>query len=117
MLSFIIKKLEVFELSSFANAQKITEIAFSQNIQCFCPLGNDWYTNQLEVTFTPSDIIPDYCDVDDFTRSLGGKALIIEDVVNAVYEYIVSNYNPVNLCVVSKVNDAKHMPVIVTKKM
>lgn len=103
-------------MSSFANTQGITYITFTQNIQCFCPLGNDWYTNQVTVEFVPSSIIPDYCEIDDFTRSLGGEHLIIEDVVERIYTYMENNYKPNNLYVKSYVCDAKHMPVTVIKE-
>lgn len=104
-------------MSSFANTQKITSITFTQNIQCFCPLGNDWYTNQITVDFAPSSIIPDYCEIDEFTRGLAGEELIIEDVVEQIYTYMKNNYKPTKLCVRSYVNDAKHMPVTVVKEM
>ncbi len=103
-------------MAKFENVQGITEISFTQNVQCFCPLGNDWYTNQLSVTMIPDKIIPDYCDVDDFIRSLSGKELIIEDVIKQVFDYIKKEYNPKSIKVQSQVNDAKHLPVCVTKQ-
>ena len=102
-------------MSSFENKQGITQIEFMQNIQCFCPLGNDWYTNQICVRMCPGKIIPDYCEIDDFTRSLGGKRLIIEDVISMIYDHIMTVYCPEHLYVESYVDDAKHMPVRVVK--
>ena len=102
-------------MAKFKNEQGISLIEFTQNIQDFCPLGNDWYTNQITVSMIPDSIIPDYCDIDDFTRSLGGKDLIIEDVVDAIFKYIEEEYAPKDLSVSSYVNDAKHMPVTVVK--
>lgn len=104
-------------MAKFENVQGISLICFEQNIQCYCPLGNDWYTNHVKVSFVPTNIIPDYCDIDEFTRSLGGQELIIEDVVKRIYDYIVDNYKPNNLEVSSYVDDAKHMPVTVVKQM
>ena len=103
-------------MAKFENTQGISRISFTQNIQCFCPLGDDWYTNHLTVDMCPDKIIPDYCDVDNFTRGLSGKMLIIEDVVNAVYNYLYDNYKPKSVKVESHVNDAKHMPVTVIKE-
>lgn len=103
-------------MASFANRQGITQIKFTQDIQCFCPLGNDWYTNHVTVEFEPTSIIPDYCEIDDFTRSLGGESLIIEDVVNTIYDYMNKSYQPNMLRVTSYVDDAKHMPVTVVKE-
>lgn len=104
-------------MGRFENKQGITSITFTQNIQCFCPLGDDWYTNEVEVTFVPEDVIPDYCEIDDYTRSLAGKALIIEDVVNDIFNYMMTEYAPSELCVTSVARDAKHMPVEVTKEL
>ena len=103
-------------MASFANSQGITQIKFTHDIQCFCPLGNDWYTNHVTVEFEPTSIIPDYCEIDDFTRSLGGESLIIEDVVNTIYDYMNKSYKPNMLRVTSYVDDAKHMPVTVVKE-
>lgn len=102
-------------MARFKNVQGISKIEFTQNIQDFCPLGNDWYTNHITVLMVPSSIIPDYCDIDDFTRSLSGKELIIEDVVDTIYNYINTEYEPIELSVTSYVDDAKHMPVKVVK--
>lgn len=104
-------------MSKFENKQNITKISFSQNIQCYCPLGNDWYTNHVFVEMQLGNVVPDYCEVDEFTRSIAGKSLIIEDVVNAVYEYLISEYSPKYLYVKSVVDDAKHIPVSVIKEM
>ena len=103
-------------MAEFYNKQGITEITFTQNIQCFCPLGNDWYTNHVEVNMIPDETIPDYCDVDDFLRGLAGKSLIIEDVVDAIYSYLCTNYKPKSVRVQSSVDDAKHLPVTVVKQ-
>lgn len=102
-------------MSKFVNKQGITNIEITHNVQCYCPLGDDWYTNHLCIKLEGLNVIPDYCDVDDFIRSLSGKKLIIEDVVSLIYEYIVSEYNPEHINVESYVSDAKHMPVKVVK--
>lgn len=103
-------------MASFANTQGITKINMSQNIQCFCPLGNDWYTNQVEIELIPDKIIPDYCEVDDFVRSLGGESLIIEDVVKALFDYFKNSYGCSYVKIKSYVNDAKHLSVSVVKE-
>ena len=102
-------------MARFENVQGITEVKFFQNIQCYCPLGDDWYTNRVEVTMKPDRVVPDYCELDDFTRSLGGEKLIIEDVIDAIYSHIMEEYEPYYLSVVSSVDDAKHMAVVVSK--
>lgn len=103
-------------MAKFENVQGITEIRFEQNVQCYCPLGDDWYTNQLNITMIPNKIIPDYCDVDNFIRGLSGTSLIIEDVIKCLFEYIMREYEPKNVRIESYVNDAKHLPVRVIKE-
>lgn len=103
-------------MAKFKNVQGISKVSFKQNVQCFCPLGNDWYTNQLGVDMQMGETIPDYCEVDDFIRSISGKSLIIEDVVQQVYEYFENTYHPKALYVESYVDDAKHLPVTVIKE-
>ena len=102
-------------MSRFENKQGISKISFTQNIQCYCPLGYDWYTNHVTVEMVPSNVIPDYCEIDDFTRGLAGKSLIIEDVVVSIWDHIMTEYEPKWLKVTSDVDDAKHMPVSVVK--
>ena len=103
-------------MAEFKNVQGISRVSFTQNVQCFCPLGDDWYTNHLTVKMQMGEIIPDYCDVDDFIRSISGRSLIIEDVVQQVYEYFDNTCRPKSLYVESYVDDAKHLPVTVIKE-
>lgn len=103
-------------MSRFENKQGITKIEFNQNIQCYCPLGSDWYTNHVHVSVIPNNVIPDYCDVDDFMRSLGGESLIIEDVVDKIFTYFISEYGCLYVKVQSFVDDAKHLSVTVVKE-
>lgn len=102
-------------MARFENKQGISKICFKQNIQCYCPLGYDWYTNHITVEMVPGKVIPDYCELDDFTRGIAGKSLIIEDVVAQIWDHITIEYEPSFLRVTSDVDDAKHMPVSVTK--
>ena len=104
-------------MGTIRNDNNISMIQFNQNIQAFCPMGHDFYTNHITVSFCPGDLIPDYCDVEKFMRSLAGKELIIEDVVGIVFDYLKENYQPENLAVTSTVDDAVHFPVKVTKTM
>lgn len=99
------------------NKQGISMIVMKPKAHCFCPLGNDWYTNELEITMGVGDCFPDYCDIEKFLdENVREKSLIIEDVVSMVYEYINNEYNPKDLTVMSEVNDVtSHSPVIVIK--
>lgn len=103
-------------MGSFENKQGINKIKLFQNVQCFCPLGNDWYTNNIQIEIIPNKIIPDYCEVDEFIRSLSGNNYIIEDVVYSIFEYFKKVYNCEYVKVESTVTDAKHLNVIVIKE-
>lgn len=103
-------------MSSFKNKQGISAIEMSQNIQAFCPLGNEYYTNQVFMQMTDMEVIPDYCDLDKFLRGLSGKEMIIEDVVATVFDYLDKECKPKHLSVRSTVNDAIHLDVAVVKQ-
>lgn len=102
-------------MSAFENKQGINTIEMSQNIQAYCPLGKEYYTNKVSIVMDDMKVIPDYCDVDKFLRSLSGKEMIIEDIVNTIFEYFEKECNPEHLAVSSDVDDAVHLPVRVTK--
>lgn len=99
------------------NTQKITKIVMKPKAICFCPLGDDWYTNEFEVEFVPNEFFPDYCDIEKYlNENIRGKSLIIEDAVNLLYAYF-KEYAPAFLRVTSNVFDVtSHSPVSVTKE-
>lgn len=101
--------------TTISNDKGITQIFFEKPVQAFCPLGNDFYTAVMRVVMTPGEQIMNYCDTDKFIKSLGGKELIIEDLVNEVYQHIVQ-YKPKYLKVSAKAESNSHFPVIVTKE-
>lgn len=100
----------------FENTQGITEIRMNKNVRAFCPMGNDWYCGRVDIILTPGEYIPDYVEVDQFFSTLDGKQLILEEVVNEVFNYFVKEYSPYGLEVSCYSNDAVHLPVTVTKK-
>lgn len=100
---------------SIENKQGITSITFEKQVQAYCPMGNDYYTASVRVVMIPGKQIMDYCETDTFIKSLGGKSLIIEDLVNEIYEN-VKQYNPKHLKVSAKAESNSHFPVIVTKE-
>lgn len=97
------------------NKQGITRIEFEKPVQAFCPLVNDYYTATIYVTMEPDKVIMDYCDTDKFIKSLGGKHLIIEDLVATVFEH-VKQYEPKRLKVTAVAESNVHFPVAVTKE-
>lgn len=100
------------------NKQGISMIILKPKAHCYCPLGDDWYTNELEINIQVDKYFPDYCDVEKYlNENIRGKSLIIEDVVDMIYEYIKTEYQPKDLEVKSYVNDVtSHSPVIVIKE-
>lgn len=98
------------------NKYGIKEITMYPTATCFCPLGGDWYENQFEIVMQPSQLIPDYCKVDEWLdENIRGKSLIIEEAVNKFYEYLQETYQPKSVHVFSNVDNAKHFPVRVKK--
>lgn len=98
------------------NKYKINDIEIEMRARCFCPLGQDWYTNQFEIEFQPDETIPDYCELDAFLKNnIDGKEYIIEEAVSVLFEHLEQQYKPVFLCVKSRVTDAAHSAVTVQR--
>lgn len=99
------------------NKQGINTITMKPRAVCFCPLGDDWYTNEFLISIDVADYYPDYCDIEKFlNEKVRGKSLIIEDAVEIVYDYIAEELNPDWIEVTSCVNDVtSHSPVVVSK--
>ncbi len=100
----------------FENKQGITEINMYQNIQAYCPLGDEYYTNEVSMHMTGMKVIPDYCDLDKFLRGLAGSKMIIEDVVATIFDKLDKDCQPEHLVVTSLVHDAIHLDVTVSKE-
>lgn len=80
----------------------------------FCPIGQDLYTSELEITFEPTETIPDYIELEAELDKLEGQELVIEDVVYHVTK-ILKEYDPFYIDVTATVEDAKHLKVKVNK--
>lgn len=101
---------------TITNTQKITEVTMKKIIHCFCPLGDDWYSAEVTMKFTPYKEYFDYCKVDDFIlKTVEGKSLIIEDLVDILYQFC-ETAEPLAISVEARVSDAQHLPVIVKKE-
>lgn len=103
--------------SVFENKQSISNIVIKHSVSCWCPLGKADYTNQFTAYIELNKNSVDFLAIEKFINEMKGKELIIEDAVNNLYEYLYDLYKPKNLIVSSKVDDAAHFPVIITKKM
>lgn len=103
-------------MARFENKQGITGIELEKVIHNYCPLGEDWYTNNVSIQVIPGDVIPDYIEIDrEIENKIEGKTLSIEDVVSLVSETFME-YKPKYINVVSDVQDAKHLHVKVAKE-
>lgn len=98
------------------NTQGITSIEFEQKVQAFCPMGADYYTATIYVEMDPDENIMDYCETTNFIKSLGGKELIIEELVAVVFDHI-KQYKPKYLKVSAYAESNVHFPVTVTKEI
>lgn len=100
-------------MSRFENKYNISNIKLRKLIHNLCTIGQDWFTNNLEIEIVPNKIIPDYIEVDNMIQEFEGKELVIEEVVNGILENL-KEYEPNYIKVISKVEDAMHLPVEVT---
>ena len=84
-----------------------------------CVIGQDWYKNELEITFSPNSCYPDYMEVNSFIMNeIDGKELNIEDVVDKIVGFLSSEYDPFYLKVVDHIRGCKtHFDVDVIKEM
>ena len=97
------------------NEYGVKSITMKPTAKCYCPLGKDWYTNELEVKMQVQDIIPDYCEVERWVdEHLSGQSLIIEEALKLFRQHLEETYSPVSLEVSSTVKDAKHFGVRVS---
>lgn len=103
-------------MPQFENTMGIDEISFWVRSRCFCPLGDDFYTNQFKVSFVPGKMIPDYLDIQqEINERIESKPLTVEDAVAVMFD-IVNDYEPLELYVESHGDDAVHFPVTVIKR-
>ena len=98
------------------NKQKINMIQFKKTVYPFCPLGKDHYKGEIHVSIEPAERLFDFCKVDQWIEELGKESLIIEDLVNSVYQ-IMMQFQPKYLEVTVYGESNKHFPVTVIKEM
>lgn len=96
------------------NTQSITSIKAEKRISLFCPLGNDYYTADIYITFIPNEYYMDYIDLDKFINGLSGMKLTIEDAAEKVYQEL-QQYKPSKTNVTIKAFSNTHLYVEVTK--
>ena len=97
-------------MARFDNNYNISSIKMTKKIHNLCTIGQDWFTNNIEITLVPDKTIPDYIEVDNMIQEFEAKELVIEEVVNGILENL-KQYEPKYIKVKSVVNDAMHLPV------
>ena len=79
----------MYEDKSFKNEFGINRITLYKKIHAYCRLGGDWYTNQLTISFSPVEELPDYIYLDKaFEERCEQKDLLIEEVINEIYNIL-----------------------------
>lgn len=99
------------------NEQGIRLIIMKPVAQTKCKIGQDWYTNELEINFAPADCYPDYMQVNEWiAKNIDGKELNIEDVVELLYDMLEQNFHPADLEITNNIRNCKtHFDVVVIK--
>ena len=100
-------------MASFENKYNISKIVLNKKIHNLCTIGQDWFTNNIQIEMVPIKTIPDYIEIDNMLATFEGKELVIEEVVYGILEEL-KKYEPAYVKVTSRVDDAMHLPVEVT---
>ena len=96
------------------NTQSITSIKAEKRISLFCPLGNDYYTADIYITFIPQNYYMDYIDLDKFLNNMGGMKLTIEEAIDMIYKEL-QRYKPLQTNVTIEAFSNTHLNVVVSK--
>lgn len=102
-------------MTKIENTMSITEVEVYGAVQCFCPIGKEYFNGEITVTMVPNQFIPDYIELEKFIRNLSGSSLLVEDCVCSIYEHIMDNYLPHKLKVECFTDSAAHYPVKVVR--
>lgn len=104
-------------MTKLVNSQKIKKIIMKPVAFTKCAIGQDWYKNILSITIEPGAYYPDYMEVNDWImQNIDGKELNIEEVVDLIYNFIVTEYEPETIKVTNSIEGCKtHFDVIVEK--
>lgn len=97
------------------NEMGINKIRIEESLKCICTISEKPYTNQLIITLTPDEVLPEYISLHEAIQELTMKHLIIEEAVASVLDIIKESIDPLDIRVTSNVEDAPHPEVTVTK--
>lgn len=98
------------------NVFNISEVIIDEEIQAYCPLGEQYYDAAIQAVVYPDKEIPDYLDITKDIKALEGRYLIIEELVSRVYELCQKYFNDAPIKVKVVVPGGKHCPVTLIKK-
>lgn len=102
-------------MSSFDNDGKISNLhMYGIKKKCYCPIGQSECTYEIEIDMEPRNTICDYLEVDLFIKKMEYQQTL-ESACMLICDYMSSEYQPNGVMVKVKCEDAKHMPVEVTK--
>ena len=96
------------------NIQSITTIEGNKRISLYCPIGKDYYTADVHITFLPNAFYMDYIDLDNFLNKLSGMSLTIEEAAKKIYDEL-QRYMPKKASVTIEAYSNTHLYVKVTK--
>lgn len=100
----------------FTNEENISEIQFTKQVHCVCPVAQDIYTGNIVVMFVPGDYYPEYINLEKwFDTKLEKATLTIEQLCYKIYKHLMDTIDPFQLRVEVRVTDAKHMPIVAIK--
>lgn len=95
-------------MNKIPNSQGITKIVMYPTAITKCEIGQDWYQNDLEIVFIPNDYYPDYIEVQNWImENIDGKEMNIEDVIYSIKNYLLREYNPRNVKIISHITNNK----------
>lgn len=102
-------------MACIRNTYGITTIKATKRISAYCPMGKDYYTADIEIEFVPDAIIMDYCELDNYLNQQSGLSLIIEELIEKIYNHLQGKYKPKAVGVTVKAYSNTHLYVEVTK--
>lgn len=97
------------------NVQGITDITMKDNVTCWCPMGEQWYTAYVTVEVEYPERLADFIEVGQSIQSRQRQELIIEDLVAGIHRDVKNMYGG-SVSVSASVDRGKHLPVTVTKE-
>lgn len=80
----------------------------------FCPLGNNYYRATISCEIELGNNIVDFCDLEDYFKSLNGGPYTTEELCNEVFTTLKEEYGSGKVMV--KVLSDSHFPIETIKE-